>query len=162
MIFLWRVRAKIRKNREVPRSGFFSIFSIFSILADFGAQNPKIFDFFFLVPNGFLYGWGVFWGHFEVFWRCLVRFFGFSPLLAPFLKGFWIPNKYKISCFWSPKSVKIEKFWFFFWVENGFGGGLGVVWGIYKWILDNSDGLWGHFGQLMVKEELRKVTSDRF
>ena len=29
-------------------------------------QNPKIFEFFFLVPNGFLYGFGVFWGHFAV------------------------------------------------------------------------------------------------
>ena len=29
-------------------------------------QNPKISDFFFLVPNGFLYGFGIFWGHFGV------------------------------------------------------------------------------------------------
>ena len=126
IVFFWRVRAKIRKNREVLPTGFFSIFSIFSILADFGAQNPKIFDFFFLVPNGFLYGGGGFWGHFEVFWRGLVRFFGFSPLLAPFLIGFSIPNKYKISCFWNPKSVKIENFRFFY-----FGSKMGfwVVWG---------------------------------
>ena len=65
--------------------------------------------------------------------------------------------------FLEPKIGQNRKFSiFFFWVENGFLGGLGVVWGIYKWILDISGGLWGHFGQLMVKEELRKVTSGRF
>ena len=33
---------------------------------------------------------------------------------------------------------KSKNFDFFFWVPNGFLGGLGVVWGLYKWILDIS------------------------
>ena len=57
---------------------------------------------------------------------------------------------------------KSKIFDFFLLVTNGFLYGLGVVWGLYKWILDISGGLWGHFGQLMVKEELRGVPSGRF
>ena len=38
-------------------------------------QNPKIFDFFFWVLNGFLYGWGTFWDHFEVFLGSFGTFF---------------------------------------------------------------------------------------
>ena len=46
--------------------------------------------------------------------------------------------------FWGSKSKNFE---FFFWVPNRFLGGLGVVWGLYKWILDISGELWGHFGR---------------
>ena len=42
---------------------------------------------------------------------------------------------------------KSKIFDFFFGVQNGFGGGLGVVWGLSKWILNIFGGLWGHFGQ---------------
>ena len=38
-----------------------------------------------------------------------------------------------IGRFWGSK---IENFRFFFWVPNEFLYGLGVVWGLYKWILD--------------------------
>ena len=43
--------------------------------------------------------------------------------------------------FWGSK---IENFRFFF---LGSKMGLGVVWGLSKWILDIFGGLWGHFGQ---------------
>ena len=42
---------------------------------------------------------------------------------------------------------KSKNFDFFFWVPNGFLYGLGVVWGLSKWILDISGGLWGQLGQ---------------
>ena len=43
------------------------------------AEKSKNFDFF--VPNVFLYGYGVFWCHFEVIWGSFFRFLVYSPLL---------------------------------------------------------------------------------
>ena len=57
---------------------------------------------------------------------------------------------------------KSKNFNFFFLGPRWVSGCLGVVWGIYKWILGISGGLWDHFGQLMVKKELRKVRIGRF
>ena len=94
---IWRDRAKIRKNREVSRTPNFSIFSRF---LDFGrfwspkwAKIRKFSIFFFWSQMGFYMVGGSFWGHFEVFWGSFLSFFGFSPLLVPFLKGFWISQQ---------------------------------------------------------------------
>ena len=51
---------------SIPVFGHLEKFRVFGDFPWEITQKSKNFDFFFWVPNGFLYGLGVFWGHFGV------------------------------------------------------------------------------------------------
>ena len=134
--FFWRVRAKLRKNREISRTPFFPNFPNFPILGDFGTQNGseiEKFRFFFLGPK-WVSIWlgsplGSFWGHFKV---SSGVFRVFTPARSYFERDFAsILRHLEKFLVFRPKSKKIAFSDFRFWAPKGFLSGLDGSWCLF-------------------------------